>query len=146
MDALDQQSMSDSYEVAQYVRVDPFNMYIAIEGKNRVSLFRKFKRSIVARVTMTSYPPAHELRLVKLRPCGVNALLYTGGRLSVTKRLHAWQAIRVDGHLGAVLPFKESVAVLQEYGVRFAGNRISLLAAVRRRKALLTVANDYYVR
>lgn len=146
MDALDQHSMSNGLEVAQFVRVDPFDLYVACEGKNRVSLFREFKRNIVARVTVNPYPLAADLQLVKLRPFDVDALVYSGGSMAVTARVNRWQAIRVGGLPGAVLPFKESVEALIEYGVHRAERKISLSAWLRRREALLTVANEYYVR
>jgi hypothetical protein len=40
---------------AQYIKLGPFGIYVAIEGKNRVTVYRNLRRKIHAKVCQTGY-------------------------------------------------------------------------------------------
>lgn len=58
------------FNAAEYAQVGPMPLYVAHEGKNRVSLFAAHDRRITALVTPTTYPAARELTLHQLMPWG----------------------------------------------------------------------------
>ena len=73
-------------------------LFVALEGKNRVELFKQHNRPMQVLVTPTPYPAASELSLFRSLPCGVYSLAYRGQR--------------------QVLPFPRNVVpMLQKYGV-----------------------------
>lgn len=70
-DSLDGASRSNDCASADYVGIGTFGLWIAAEGKNRVDLYRRLKRPIVARVCTWGYVPCDHLQLVRIRPFGV---------------------------------------------------------------------------
>lgn len=89
-----------SGEMPRYARVGSLPLYVALEGKNRVMLFKKARRPIMqAFVTPTYFPPAGELLLIRFLPGGAVALAHRG----------QWQ----------ILPFPAvTVPLLRAYGVQ----------------------------
>lgn len=82
-------------------------LFVALEGKNRVELFKQHNRPMQVLVTLIPYPAASELRLFRSFLFGVYSLTYRGQR--------------------QVLPFPGSVVpILQKYGVGEALCRFSL--------------------
>jgi hypothetical protein len=55
-DKLDSHAATWGMDAAQYTKIDPFNIYVVNEGKNRVDLYRKIDRPIGALVRKTDYP------------------------------------------------------------------------------------------
>lgn len=106
-------------DLAQYQRVGSLPLYVAIEGKNRVSLFAAYGRPIAAVVTPTAYSAA-EIALHRLRPW-----------------LLEWGVTHCDDpNALRVLPFPhETHALLRAYGVREGAARLQLLAPLRRTTA-----------
>tara|TARA_R110000868_G_scaffold385726_1_gene653735 strand:+ start:1354 stop:2052 length:699 start_codon:yes stop_codon:yes gene_type:complete len=73
-------------------------LFVALEGKNRVELFKRHKRPMKVLVTPTPYPAASDLTLYRSLPFGIYSLAYRGHRV--------------------VLPFPERVGpILKKYGV-----------------------------
>lgn len=64
---------SDSPRVA---RIGELPLYVALEGKNRVELFKRFRRRMRVLVTDTEYPAAEHLQILKVRPSGLHALCH----------------------------------------------------------------------
>jgi hypothetical protein len=82
-------------------------LFVALEGKNRVELFKQHKRPMQVLVTPTPYPAASELTLFRSSPFGIYSLVHQGQR--------------------EVLPFPTNVVpMLQKYGVGEAVRRFSL--------------------
>lgn len=86
-------------------------LFVALEGKNRVELFKRHERQMKVLVTPTPYPAAIDLTLSRSFPFGIYSLAYRGRR--------------------AVLPFpKNVVPILQKYGVTEACCRFSVFDLV----------------
>lgn len=82
-------------------------LFVALEGKNRVELFKQNNRPMQVLVTPTPYPAASELTLFRSSPFGIYSLVHRGQR--------------------EVLPFPRNVVpMLQKYGVGEAVRRFSL--------------------
>lgn len=145
-DTLDSHSVQDDRESAHYVQLGAFPLYVASEGKHRVSLYRQLKRKIIARVHKSSYPTASELELVRLRPFGIIGLRYLGTSSEIHDRICSWQSVKINQHQLAVLTFTESVEVLRAYGVPWGKPSLSLVAGLVRRQAELYVAHSFYIR
>lgn len=62
------------FEAARYCKIGNFPIYVAIEGKNRVSLFKNHEKSIKAWVTNVVYPLKEDLVIKKTKPFGVHYL------------------------------------------------------------------------
>jgi|SRR5579859_2402355 len=106
LDLLPEQSRFDS-DTARYAQVGSLPLYVALEGKNRVSLYRKQNRLISALVTETPWPDAQEMEIRRVRPFGLYAL---------------WR-----NKQGAILPFAEAaLPLLNAYGVKFGRDLWSL--------------------
>jgi hypothetical protein len=58
---------SKDYDKPIYYKVGDFPLYLAWEGKNRVSIFQKHKMDIVCRERLTAYPSADSLMIHKAR-------------------------------------------------------------------------------
>lgn len=63
-------------ELPRLAQIGNLPLYVAIEGKNRVKLFKQHRSTMRAMVTKTHFPSPHELRLVRLWPFGVHALAH----------------------------------------------------------------------
>lgn len=76
---LNADSMAGIGDVAYYARITGTSLYVALEGKNRVSLYRHYRRLIGARVHEVPFPAdrnvaIENLRLHQVRPFGHVAL------------------------------------------------------------------------
>jgi len=141
-DWLDAQSDGNEREGAHYVQIGDFSLYVASEGKNRVDLYRKLERPIVARVFKSSYPSSNQLQLVRLFPFGGVGLRYIGERRECAARLQAWQFLSKNV---AALPFPESVQMLEAYGVQWGKSEWSLHSRIIERKVKLYVCRRKYI-
>jgi hypothetical protein len=100
---------STHYHAPRIARVGDLPLFYALEGKNRVLLFKRYRRTMHAFVRMLSFPPADRMTLLPLVPFGQYAVEYGG-----------------EQH---VLPFPgPTVDVLRAYGVKEARKTISLRA------------------
>jgi len=142
-DVLDAQAKNDESEGAHYVRIGEFSLYVASEGKNRVSLYRDLKRKIGARVFNSSYPPSHHLQLVRTLPFGGVALRYIGNQQGFANRLQRWQAVSMDL---AAIPFSESVRLLEAYGVNWGRSQWLIGSPFIDRKVKLYICRRKYAR
>lgn len=144
-DSLDDHSRTNGNAVAQYVRLGPFNLYVATEGKNRVSIYRCLGRPIVAQVFDSPYPKPQDLRLVRLTPFGATALQWCGGEHFAHWYAKPWQRIADSADPIALLPFSESLELLQAYGVSWSKtSRPAPLAQLHARMLRAFVARSYY--
>lgn len=104
MDYLDHLAEHERFDsdTARFAQIGSLPLYVALEGKNRVSLYRREKRDIKALVTPTPWPEAHELTVRIIKPFGFVGLSYRD--------------------CFEILPFPEAaVPLLRAYGVRFDG-------------------------
>lgn len=134
-------------EQAQYIQIlQGLPIYIVQEGKNRVYLYRKAGKDIRASVVQNPYPHPDELELIKL-PFGYTGLKYKGHDPDVRDRLKPWQRIKTfNGVEMAILPFKESVSLLSQYGVKWGGYQNLLMhVPFIARKTKLYVAHHFYI-
>lgn len=82
-------------------RIGALPLYVALEGKNRVELFKNAGRQMKALVTDVSFPDADQLTLHRSLPLGIYSVSYKGDR--------------------RVLPVPEAVLpLLEKYGVKTA--------------------------
>ena len=82
-------------------RIGALPLYVALEGKNRVELFKNAGRQMKALVTDVSFPEADQLTLHRSLPLGIYSVSYKGDR--------------------GVLPVPEAVLpLLEKYGVKTA--------------------------
>jgi len=59
-------------------KIGDLPLYVALEGKNRVELFKNANRKMKALVVEVFYPAASELRLIRSWPFNVYSLCYRG--------------------------------------------------------------------
>ncbi|UQB43088.1 hypothetical protein JX580_04190 [Thiomicrospira microaerophila] len=142
-DVMDARAKKDESEGAHYVRIGEFSLYVASEGKNRVSLYRELNRKIGARVFNSTYPPSHHLQLVRTLPFGGVALRYIGNQQGIANCLQSWQALSMDL---AAIPFLESVRLLETYGVKWGRSQWLIGSPFIDRKVKLYVCRRKYVR
>ncbi|TCB96664.1 hypothetical protein E0L21_23865 [Kosakonia quasisacchari] len=71
---------SDTHSTQYYYRPKILPLYIALEGKNRIELFKRYRRTMLAWVAETPSVPVSELTLIQLRPFNVWAVCYSGQR------------------------------------------------------------------
>lgn len=103
-------------QAPKFCQIGSFPLFVALEGKNRVELFKQNNRPMQVLVTPTPYPAASELRLFRSFPFGVYSLAHRGQR--------------------KILPFPRSVVpMLQKYGV----GKVSRLWSLRDLVALIRV-------
>lgn len=131
---------------AQYIQIlTGLPIYIVQEGKNRVSLYRKLGKDIRASVVQNPYPLPDEFELIKLS-FGYTGLRYKGYNPDVRDRLKPWQRIKTfNGAEMAILPFKESVSLLSQYGVKWGENQNLLHAPIIAKKTKLYVSHQFYI-
>ena len=134
---LDMHSETEGTERAIYSQIGDFPLYVAGEGKNRVSLYRWLGRPIKAQVSRSPYPDACSLLLRPVKPWGGFALecldknavletsLYRGGELLVCM---------YKPNI-AMLNYDESVAFYHAYGVS-EGVSVTIMDAPYRRAML----------
>lgn len=73
MDDLDEGALAvksgrpKGYHAAEYIRLGALPIYVAREGKNRVDLYREYKRPIAALVRVTPYPEPSSLVLHRVK-------------------------------------------------------------------------------
>jgi hypothetical protein len=97
-DGLTSEENKYSRESPRACQIGNLPLFVALEGKNRVTLFKQHKRPMLILVTQMPYPAASELKLFRSSPFGIYSLAYRGQR--------------------EVLPFPKSVVpLLQKYGV-----------------------------
>lgn len=106
-DSLATEENKYSTQSPRVCQIGTLPLFVALEGKNRVELFKQHNRPMQVLVTPTPYPAASELRLFRSFPFGIYSLAHRGQR--------------------EVLPFPKSVVpMLQKYGVGEASRRFSL--------------------
>jgi hypothetical protein len=66
-----------------YTRVGTMPLYVALEGKNRVTLFKRHRRLIRAFITPVAYPDPSDLTIVRIPPFGVYGLAYRDSNIKV---------------------------------------------------------------
>ncbi|WP_034950407.1 hypothetical protein [Erwinia oleae] len=82
----------------KYTKIGRLPLYVAIEGKNRLELFKRYRKYMYARVSTVFFPEPDELILIRLKPFNIWMLDYRGQKLT--------------------LPFSEiTLPILREYGV-----------------------------
>lgn len=142
-DLLDSLSQTDHDETARYVKIGDFMLYVAIEGKNRVSLYRQLNREIGAKVFKSTYPPSDHLQLVKTQPFGTIALRYIGESQDIADSVQGWQSLSENL---AAIPFEESVRLLEAYGVKWGSSQWAFSAPLTDRKIKLSICRRKYIR
>lgn len=104
MDWSDERALRDAYgdnEVPKYAQIGTLPLYVAIEGKNRVEVFKRHRAQMRAVVFSSAFPAASELRIIPLRPFALFALAKENDI--------------------QVIPFPEvTVRILKAYGVKMA--------------------------
>ncbi len=142
-DELDSLADQDDKETAKYTRIGTFNLYSPNEGKNRVSLYRDLQRPIRALTRVDDYPAASNLELVMLMPDGVPALALKDCP-DAFRPYVSMQFVDTSSGYVALLPIRESVGVLEKYGVKWGAARNCPEAQLAERRWLLFLAHSYY--
>lgn len=90
-------------ELITLARIPALGLYVALEGKNRVTLFQRYGGPVPAVVKHDiAFPAPSSLRLVRSRPYGI------------------WQLEHLDSNRRHTLPFAAAaVPLLEAYGVPF---------------------------
>lgn len=109
-DAMAKEETAHHSFTPQLAKIGNLPLYVAIEGKNRVTLFKQFRRTMRAMVIQTHFPAPQDLELVRLWPFGVHALKY--------------------GESIEILPFPAyTLPILEAYGVPKGKGKLDLGAA-----------------
>jgi len=124
------ESNGDAYshpEIPRVGKLGELPLYFSIEGKNRVSLFKRYRTGMHVYVQQCAFPQPDELRLVSLSPFGQVGLEAFG--------------------MYSVLPFpKIATPVLKAYGVQQAKRRVWFGASKKARIRRQIIVNDQMVR
>ncbi|WP_411961280.1 hypothetical protein ACK3BE_32760 (plasmid) [Pseudomonas mandelii] len=100
-DRLATQEEKHHHNSTRVCRIGALPLYVALEGKNRVELFKSAGRQMKALVTEVSFPEADQLTLHRSLPLGIYSVSYRGER--------------------RVLPVPEAaLPLLEKYGVKTA--------------------------
>jgi hypothetical protein len=103
---------NDMGQIPRVTQIGNLPLYVAVEGKNRVELFKRYRITMKAMVMKSPFPPPQELQLVMLRPFGVPALR------------HAEET--------RVLPFPAYTApLLEAYGVQHGKAPVDVMAIAK---------------
>jgi hypothetical protein len=114
LDKLDYQSFHNEGSAAQYSRIAGTEIVVAYEGKNRVELYRRHSRQIIARITTSTLPDASTMRIHTV--VGAKDLIVVSTTAPLA-RMAPWYWKSQD-RTYAVLPFPQAVIpVLRVYGV-----------------------------
>lgn len=150
MDRLDACADDDGHlEQARYVQIGKFLLYRPYEGKNRVSLYRDYSRPIKALVSSTQYPLPNELTLISLKPFkDCYALTYRPSTTAceVNPVLNEQVINYSKKHATLILPFDQSIALLEEYGVKWGKPTYCFSALLRKRICRMKVSHSFYRR
>lgn len=65
-----------SSQAPRYARIGTMPLYVALEGKNRVTLFKRHQRQMWAFITPVAFPAASDLTIVRFSPFGAYGLAY----------------------------------------------------------------------
>ena len=99
-------------ELPRLAQIGDLPLYVAEEGKNRVELFKRYRATMKAMVSKTTYPPPGDLQLVRIKPYGIYALKH--------------------GTSIEILPFPAyTVPMLEAYGVKV-GEAFGGISAISR--------------
>ena len=136
-------------EEARYIRILPFGVHVPIEGKNRVTLARQVGMKLRARVVDSHYPPANELQLRRVRPWpGIVVVEYAGGEQDARRRPFWSISISMGPRLlrryAALVLFRETIELLEAYGVQWGDPVWNLTAPLVARMARIKIARSYY--
>lgn len=108
--------------VPLYKQVGDLPLYYACEGKNRVSIFKSFRKTMFAFVSKAQTPTADDIKLVKLKPFNV------------------W-GVMMNGQL-EILPFSSAaVPVYEAYGVKKSKARWDFRAPMKLRKIRMRLSS-----
>lgn len=143
MNVLDSYAISNDPEAAHYTQIGKFSLYVPSEGKNRVSLYRKYRRSISALVSQSDYPSNTQLALIKIRPFGLTALQYLGKGIDI--RFIDFLIVS-SNPLTVLLPFEESVQFFESYNVTYGKSMFWLKAPLVKKMAEIYVMHRLYIK
>lgn len=135
--ALNAATLSKNGDPAQYAQIGTLPLYVALEGKNRVMLYREHLQPIGARVKPVPYPAyvsitASDLILHAVLPFGQTALSRPAKASSSTD--YDWLC---GGRAYTVLPFPDVVIpLLLRYGVRIGRSVLRLSAGKHQQKRI----------
>lgn len=103
---------NDTGQMPRVTQIGNLPLFVAVEGKNRVALFKRYRLKMNAMVMKAPFPPPQDLQLVKLRPFGTHALKHAGET--------------------RVLPFPAyTVPLLEAYGVPTGKSSMDVMAIAR---------------
>lgn len=114
-------SLFEYDDVAQYAMIGTLPLYVALEGKNRVMLYREHLQPIGARINKVPYPSydtigVSDLKLHAVMPFGQTAL---SRPLDANRRIIDYDWVCGD-RVYATLPFPDVIVpLLLRYGVDF---------------------------
>lgn len=72
-----------SSQAPRYARVGTMPLYVALEGKNRVTLFKRHQYQMQAFVTPVAYPDPSDLTIVRISPFGIYGLAHRDSNIRV---------------------------------------------------------------
>ena len=145
MNMLDDLTTKNDPAAAHYIRIGKFGYYVPSEGKNRVSLYRKYNRKINALVSHSEYPSNTQLTLVKVRPFGLTAIQYSGGKDLQDISFMGWLVIS-SNPLTVLLPYEESVQFFENYNVKYGKPMTWLKAPLIAKMAKIYATHHFYIR
>lgn len=78
-------SDNDKYssQAPRYARIGTMPLYVALEGKNRVTLFKRHQRSMRAFITPIAFPEPSTLTIMRFSPYGVYGLAYRNDAVKI---------------------------------------------------------------
>ncbi len=112
-------------ELARYCKIGKFPVFIALEGKNRVELFRRYNHHIKAVVTETSYPLPHEIIVHRTKPFKI------------------FYAKHIRTNKKTIILFPSlTIPILKKYGVKIIDVGIDLKSIIDYRSTMLKLTNN----
>ncbi|EOV5094219.1 hypothetical protein ACOA8Y_003705 [Serratia marcescens] len=106
----------------KYFKIGRLPLYVALEGKNRVSLYKEFRQCMFANVKTIYFPESYAMTLVKVKPFNVWMVEYCGCQ--------------------KILPFSRvTLPVLRAYGVKKEKTQWGLSSLLKLRKQKKAAVN-----
>lgn len=104
---------ADDDNGAQYVKLGELPLYYALEGKNRVSMYRRLNYPIRGEILKVPYPEAESLTLHRILPFGLHVVSCSDPSFLISQ-----SPAPVFRGKYLIVPHEASLKLLRTYGVR----------------------------
>lgn len=133
-------------ESALYNKIGSFDLYVPVEGKNRVSLFMRHNKDICAEIKVLKYPAPKDL-IVYLHQHGLSSVSYIGDDKNFSGIIPKYQLV---DRYRSIVAFPVTLQALELYGVKMEEKKLSVFDIYKFEQARMmtqtVVSSTFYIR